>query len=500
MSLQITNSLGRKKETFQPSTPNEVRMYVCGPTVYNFIHIGNARPLVFFDVVRRFLEFRGYKVTHVMNYTDVDDKIIERAKTEQRDWTAVVEQYIHEYETDMKLLGVRRPNEMPRVSENIPGIIQLIEKLVANGTAYVAADGEVFYSVRKFPEYGKLSGKNVDDLLSGARVEVDQKKKDPLDFSLWKPRKVETEPSWDSPWGKGRPGWHIECSVLAMITLGETFDIHGGGMDLIHPHHENEIAQSEAVTKKTFSRFWMHNNMLNMNAEKMSKSLGNIILTRAFIEKNSAEVLKYMLLSGHYRSVIDFSDQNLRDTQSALHRYYSAIRKCQALIATPFAPETPQGAGEQAAVAHGEKFQSLWIEAMEDDFNTARVMGLVFEYVRLINGMTDRKGFKLNVVSHKACEWFLKNMKELSSILNILGEDCDSFLLDLRTRVLAERQLEESAIQGLITQRIEARKNKDFKTADDIRKKLSELGIEIRDSADKTEWDVIFTATTLPGV
>lgn len=467
-------------------------MYVCGPTVYNFIHIGNARPLVFFDVVRRYLELSGFQVNYVMNFTDVDDKIIERAKREGVPFNDVTTKYIAEYLTDMALLKVKKPTQMPKVSDHLPQIIRIIEGLIEKKMAYVV-DGEVFYSVRQFKSYGKLSGKNVDDLIAGARVEVAEKKRDPVDFSLWKPRKVESEPAWESPWGLGRPGWHIECSAMSIEYLGETFDIHGGGMDLIHPHHENEIAQSEGFTEKPFAHYWLHNNMLNMGAEKMSKSLGNILLAREFIQLHSAETLKYMLLSGHYRSVIDFSEQNLRDSQTALHRFYNTLLRCERLDKqTPQSSDAKPTPDEEKALLMAAEFPNRWRQSMDDDFNTAKVFGQVFEYVRAVNAVVDKKSFTLTPSAKKIADSFSAHMKELSEALNVFGENPESYLSQLRSLILMQRGIEPQAIENLIRQRAEARSKKDFATADQIRQKFSEMGVEVRDRGETTEWDVTF--------
>jgi len=492
MSLQVTNTLSGKKEEFVPLKGGEVRMYVCGPTVYNFIHIGNARPLVFFDVVRRYLELRGYKVTHIMNYTDVEDKIIDRARKENTTWDVIVDRYIHEYQTDMKLLKVKQPTEMPRVTGTIPEIVKHIEGLVANGTAYVVDDGEVFYAVRKFATYGKLSGKNIDDLMVGARVEANSVKRDPLDFSLWKPQKAADEPAWDSPWGKGRPGWHIECSAMAIKFLGESFDLHGGGMDLMHPHHENEIAQSEALTEKPYVKYWLHNNMLNMNSEKMSKSLGNILLTREFIEQFSAETLRFMLLSGHYRSVIDFSEKHRKESQTALHRVYTTMLKCEGLKEIEVHPKAQVSTEENKAAEQLANFETRWLEAMDDDFNTAKVMGIVFELVRAMNAYLDRKNFLPTGRTAEIANGFLASMQKLSTVINVFGEDSREFLALMRKIALVEKGLGQADIEQKIADRIEARKSKDFAKADAIRKELFDQGIELRDQGDKTDWDVIF--------
>jgi cysteinyl-tRNA synthetase len=493
LSMQITNSLSRKKETFTPLIPNQVKMYVCGPTVYNFIHIGNARPLVFFDVVRRYFEFKGYQVNHTMNFTDVDDKIIDKARAEKTTSQVISEKYTKEYQTDMALLKVLQPHQMPKVTEYIPAIIKMIEAIIANGYGYVINTGEVLYSVRKFKGYGKLSGKNIDDLISGARVEIDEQKKDPLDFSLWKPQKKEDEPAWDSPWGKGRPGWHIECSAMSSEIFGETFDLHGGGMDLIHPHHENEIAQSEAASGKPFVRYWMHNNMLNLNAEKMSKSLGNIILTREFIERYSAECLKFTLLGGHYRSVIDFSEKSIRDSQMGLHRIYSTLEKCGKMKSAPLANNAPALNEVKEANQFAKNFQATWESYFEDDFNTARAIALVFDYVRLINSITDKKGLKVSLEVIETLNRFTNDMKQISQVLNLFSENPTDYLNSLRELILKDKQIDKKTILDKIEERTQARKNKDFKRADEIRNELLQKGIELKDAVDKTDWDVIFS-------
>lgn len=477
MSLQLHNSLTRTKEIFTPIKPNEVGMYVCGPTVYNYIHVGNARPLVFFDVTRRYLEYCGYKVTFVLNFTDIDDKIIEKSRNEKVSFTEVIEKYIQAYRDDMQSLGIAPFSHMPRVTEHIPGIIKIVEGLIANGMAYVE-DGEVFYSVRNFKGYGKLSGKNIDDLMSGARVEVGVKKKDPLDFSLWKPRKTEDEPAWDSPWGKGRPGWHIECSAMSMAFLGETFDIHGGGMDLIHPHHENEIAQSEGFSKKQFANYWLHNNMLSIDNQKMSKSLGNIFLTRDFVKEFGPETLKFLLLSGHYRSTIDFSERNIRDAQVALHRVYSMIRRASSLLT-------------QKEGTASSDFEAKFKEAMDDDLNTAKVIGMVFEYVRYLNGELDRKGMAKSERGQGLIRSFLADMKMLGSVLNLFNEDPSQFLNNLRVKVVSQKGITPQDIEAKIQERLNARKNKDFATSDRIRDELKDQGIALSDSPTGTEWDVV---------
>lgn len=490
MPIYLTNTLTRKRELFTPLVPNKVGMYLCGPTVYNYIHVGNARPLIFFDVVRRYLELSGFEVNFVINFTDIDDKIIERAEKDQTPWSDIIETYIEAYLADMSALGIPKPTAMPRVTENIPQIIKLIEGLVAKGTAYVE-DGEVFFSVRQFPDYGKLSGKNLDELVSGTRVEVGVKKRDPLDFTLWKPRKKEGEPSWSSPWGEGRPGWHIECSAMAMEYLGTTFDIHGGGMDLMPIHHENEIAQSEAFTAKPFVRYWLHNNMLNVGDEKMSKSIGNVFLTRDFIKKYLAETLKFVILSGHYRSTIDFSERNIRDAQVALHRFYSALRRVNALVAEAPKPTAQISTEENKLRDFADGFETRWREAMDDDLNTAKVFGLVFEYVRAMNAAIDKKSSAYTPTLKVLGDRFLADFKLLGSVFNLFSEPHEKFLSELREQLLEEKGIKSSEIEQKIQDRIAARQAKDFAKADQIRKDLTAEGIELRDTPIGTDWDVM---------
>jgi cysteinyl-tRNA synthetase len=490
--IQLTNTLTRKKEAFTPMTPGEVKMYLCGPTVYGLTHVGNARPAVFFDVVRRYLEYRGFKVTYVSNYTDVDDKIIDKARKEKKTSLEISEHFTVEYRTDMAALGVRVPDVTPKVTEHIPQIIAFIQGLIERGYAYAVADGEVFYSVRKFDGYGKLSGKKIDDLLTGVRIQPGELKRDTLDFSLWKPRKAADEPSWESPWGPGRPGWHIECSAMALEHLGETFDIHCGGIDLIHPHHENEIAQSEGRTGKPFVKVWLHNLLLNINNEKMSKSLGNIFTNRDFVKKYGPETLKFLLLSGHYRSTIDFSDRNIRDTQAALHRFYSAAKKCEAFAKATPTPGAAPTAEEKTVIEFGEKFLEKFVESMDDDLNTAKVIGQVFEYVRLLNGYFDRKGFKPTVSTAQIAQKFLLNQQVLGNVMNLFGQPPEALLKDLRGRVLEERGIEVASIEAAIAERTQARATKNFARADEIRNELLKQGVQLMDSPQGTDWDIIF--------
>lgn len=504
--IQITNSLTGKREPFIPLKSGEVRMYVCGPTVYGLTHVGNARPAVFFDVVRRYLECIGHQVTYTSNFTDVDDKIIQRAREEKRSAPELALHYTREFLRDMTSLGVRPPDHAPRVTGHMPRIIFFIEQLVKKGAAYVTPDGGVFYCVRKFKSYGRLSGKNIDELVGFARVEPGEHKRDPLDFALWKPQKAPDEPAWESPWGSGRPGWHIECSAMAMESLGESFDIHGGGIDLLHPHHENEIAQSEAFTGKPFVKYWMHNNMVTIDAEKMSKSSGNIFLNRDFIKKYGAETLKFLLLSGHYRSPIEFSQRHIRDCQASLHRFYCTLEKCEKLreegSATSRTGISPEKSGsspeEKRVIEVTSAFEKRWREAMEEDFNTAKVVGYIFECVRVLNAYLDQKNFSPTAKTGEIVRQFLGQMKTIAAFLNLFGERSGDILEHLRTLILEERGITRDEIESQIHTRTQARQKRDFKAADAVRTQLLGRGVELRDGVSGTTWDVVFGEETQP--
>ncbi len=492
MALEIYNTLTRKREPFVPMHAGKVSMYVCGPTVYNLTHVGNARPAVFFDAVRRFLEFSGYQVCFVSNFTDVDDKIIVKARQEKIDSREVSEKYIEEFKKDMGQLGIRPPTIAPKVTEHIEQIIHLVTGLIEKGAAYVTPDGEVLYSVRKFAEYGKLSGKKIDDLRVGVRIDADEKKHDPLDFSLWKPQKAADEPAWESPWGKGRPGWHIECSAMALAHLGETFDIHGGGLDLCHPHHENEIAQTEAFTGKPYVNYWLHNNLVSFQNEKMSKSIGNIVLNRDFMKLYGAETLRFLLLSGHYRSPIDFSEKTIRDSQSGLHRIYSSLVRANAAKAQAGGPNPV--AGEETLRKLGDSFEANWKLALEDDFNTPKAFAMVFDYVRTMNAYLEKKGFKPTAYTPELADQFLENFRKLSTVLNLFASEPVSFLKGLKQMLLEERGLTENWVDEKIAQRTAARAAKDFATSDSVRDELLAQGILLLDSSGGTDWDIKFSA------
>ncbi len=462
MAIKITNTLTEKKEVFEPLEDKTVRMYVCGPTVYDHAHIGHARSAVVFDVIRRWLEYRGFNVIYVRNYTDVDDKIIKKAKEKGIPWYEVSKKYIASYEEDMEALNVKEPSYKPKVTEHIPEIIEMISGLIDKGVAY-ESDGDVYFSVEKFPEYGKLSKRRTDELIAGARIEPGEKKRNPLDFALWKKSKPD-EPGWESPWGRGRPGWHIECSAMSMKYLGETMDIHGGGLDLIFPHHENEIAQSESYTGKTFARFWIHNGFVMVNKEKMSKSLGNFFTIKDILKKFPSDVLRLFLLSTHYRSPIDFSFERLKEAERSLERLLNFISIPQVLKNLP---ETPEENGKIDVNAFRLEFAS----AMDDDFNTAKALGILFELVKEGNLLKDR-ALKEGKISKGAKESLINAAETIKTLLKLLG-----FRLEMEDR----GALEDTLIRILIDVRNELRKRKLFDLADVIRDKLKEIGIHLED-------------------
>jgi len=490
MSLKIYNSLTKKKEEFTPLEEGKVKMYVCGVTVYDRGHVGHARAAVVFDVIFRFLRRRGYEVTYVRNYTDVDDKIIRRANQEGVSCTEIAERYIREYEEDMQALDVERPTHEPRATENIPQIIALVQKLLDKGFAYTV-DGDVYFSVEKFPPYGRLSGRDLEEMRAGARVEVDERKDNPLDFALWKSSKP-GEPQWDSPWGKGRPGWHIECSAMSQRYLGESFDIHGGGKDLIFPHHENEIAQSEAATGKPFVRFWVHNGFVNIEQEKMSKSLGNILAIRDLLREYHPEALRLFLLSNHYRSPVDFSFQNMAEARANLDRFYSVLQGIGEFLAgkkeaVPVTPKTWQGVAQEVY----EKVSAMkerFLEAMEDDFNTALALGHLHDLTRVLNRVLGDKGFRKDPAAASLLGEGQSRLLESGEILGLFRQAPIEFFTGQRKRYLQAKGLQEKEIQDLVTQREAARKAKDWARADEIRAQAASLGIVLEDGPAGTNW------------
>ncbi len=472
--MQIYNSLKRRKEEFEPLDPGRVGMYACGVTVYDLCHIGHARSLVVFDVIFRYLRYRGFEVTFVRNFTDIDDKIINRSNERGISWKELADKYIEEFYVDMDRLGLLRPTVEPRATEHIGEIIDLVRRLEEKGLAY-EVDGDVYYRLEAFKGYGRLSGKNVADLLSGARVEVDDRKESPLDFALWKKSKP-GEPSWPSPWGEGRPGWHIECSAMSQKYLGETFDIHGGGKDLIFPHHENEIAQSEGASGKPLARFWVHNGFVNIDQEKMSKSLGNFLTIRELLSEVHPEILRFFVISSHYRSPIDFSRENVAAAAAGLERLYQSLERL-AGAAGP-APAAQACALDERLAA----WRKAFVEAMDDDFNSAAAVAVLFEASREINRWLDED----RVAAGEAAR-VMAVFRELGGVLGLFGEEPAAFLKGASGSPGADEPA-EAEIEALIAERTAARAARNWAEADRIRDLLAERGIVLKDSAAGTTW------------
>lgn len=482
MGLKIYNTLTRKKETFEPVHPGKVGMYVCGVTVYDMCHIGHARSVVLFDVIYRYLLKSGFQVTYIRNFTDIDDKIINRANQLGENWKDLAERFIKEFNVDMDALGVKRPTIEPKATDHIPDILSLISALISEGHAY-EVDGDVMFSVSSFSPYGKLSGKKTEDLVSGARVDVDEKKKDPLDFALWKAAK-KGEPFWNSPWGPGRPGWHIECSAMSMRYLGSSFDIHGGGADLTFPHHENEIAQSEAATGESFARFWIHNGFVNIRSEKMSKSLGNVLNIRDILKEVHPEALRLFLLSSHYRSPLDFNDTSIREASVGLERMYSALMALEELI---------NAGGELNELPEElSNLESKFEDAMNDDFNTPKGLALLFDASRAINRIHAEAGQNKDKIPIKvSLEQVRKTLLGWANeVLGLLNEAPEIFIENARRSGAKDLNINEEEIERLVQERSEARKAKNFKLGDEIRNRLLEHGILIEDGPKGSTWRV----------
>lgn len=480
--MRIYNTLTRRKEEIRPRDPGKVSMYVCGPTTYNFIHLGNARPMVVFDTLRRYFIYKGYDVRYVQNFTDIDDKIIRRAVEEGEDPISLARKYIEEYFTDADSLNVMRADVHPKVSGHMPDIIEMVRVLIDRGHAY-EIDGDVYFDISSFPPYGKLSGRSLEDMQAGARVEVDSRKRHPMDFAVWKAAR-EGEPAWESPWGMGRPGWHIECSVMSRKYLGDNFDIHGGGFDLIFPHHENEIAQSEAASGKPFVRYWMHNGFITVNQEKMSKSLGNFFLVRDILNKFSPETVRFYLISTHYRSPLDFDDEKLAAAGRGLDR----IRTCVRLVNEAVCGTLKEGAGSA-----GEHLESVldkrirqFEDAMEDDFNTALATGILFDAVGEINAYLHRSAQGGNL-SRAALDKARGVLKTFNNVLGLFKTDpAGEIILDREDT--GEGELSGKLIDLVIQIRQEARARKDWAVADSIRDKLKEIGIILEDTPQGVRW------------
>ena len=457
--LHIFNTLSRKKELFTPIQQGHVGLYVCGMTVYDFCHVGHARVMVVFDVVARYFEYLGYTVNYIRNITDIDDKIIARSVEAGEDYTQLTRRFIEEMHTDEKALYVRSPNEEPLATESIDTIVSMIEKLIHTDNAYVGPNGDVYYSVESFANYGQLSGRQLDDMNAGERVEVDINKRNPFDFVLWKSAKP-GEPSWESPWGKGRPGWHIECSAMATCCLGNHFDIHGGGMDLQFPHHENEIAQSEAATGEKYVNTWMHNGFVRIDDEKMSKSLGNFFTVRDVLKKYRGEEIRFFILSNHYRSPLNYSDEQLNESRSALERLYTAIRHVKAVEST-----------------QSSEFIERFEAAMNDDFNTAKAVSVLFECATELN--------KLKKDNSKQAGVMAGDLLKMAQPLGLLQESPEVYF---KTPVGEEQAIDNESVENKIEQRLRAKTNKDWALADQIRDELKEQGVILEDKGSTTSW------------
>lgn len=462
--MKLYNTLTRKKEEFVPLREGEVRIYSCGPTVYDYFHVGNARPFIIFDTLRRYFEYKGYKVKYVQNFTDIDDKMIKRANEEGIDISELGDRFIQEYFKDADALGIKRATYHPRATEHIEDMIVFIQRLIDRGMAY-NVDGNVYFDTSAFPQYGKLSGQRLEDLEAGARIDVDEHKKNPMDFVLWK-RQKPGEPAWDSPWGKGRPGWHIECSVMAMKYLGETIDIHSGGQDLIFPHHENEIAQSEGVTGKPFARYWIHNGYINIDNKKMSKSLGNFFTVRELSKKFDLEAVRLFMLSAHYRNPINFSEELLKQAESALERLYNAKGNLEYLLKITEDKKMTQK--ERELQNRIDKYRKKFEDAMEDDINTADALAAIFDMVRDMNRVLNEES------SRQIVEIGYTEFMKLTSVLGLLQKESQPQGTD--------------EIKELIKRRQKAREEKNWALADSIREELNDMGIVVEDTPKGAKW------------
>jgi cysteinyl-tRNA synthetase len=491
MTIRIYNTLSNQKEPFEPLEPGRVYMYVCGITAYDLCHVGHARSAIVFDVIYRYLQYRGFAVVCVRNFTDVDDKIIKRAQEEGTNSHAIAERYIEAFYADMDQLGVARASYEPRATQFIPEMIELIEILIDKEYAY-EVDGDVYFAVEKFSGYGKLSKRKLDEMIAGARVAVEARKKNPMDFALWKASKP-GEPAWPSPWGQGRPGWHIECSAMSTKYLGSTFDIHGGGKDLIFPHHENEIAQSEAAFGKIFARYWVHNGFVNINQEKMSKSLGNFFTIREVYERYQPEVLRLFLVASHYRSPVDFSPESMAEAERGLERFYNTIEQVSELVG-----ELPSLG--QLPTSEDPEFNSLrdkidsvstrFQDDMDDDFNTAAALGQLFDLCRALNRFQDSRPRKPTPEEKKLLAQGVHRLLECANVLGLLQRSPEEFFREQRRMSLSILGIGQQEVEGLIAARAQARKEKNWVRADEIRDKLAEMSIILEDKPEGTRWRV----------
>lgn len=483
--MKIYNSMSGKKEEFKPVTEGEVKMYACGITVYDLSHIGHARQAIVYAMITQYLRYRGYKVTYVRNYTDVDDKIIKRANEKNIDALEFSKQQIEENEKDMKNLHIANADIQTKASEYIGHIIEFVEGLIEKGYAYATDKGDVYFAVKKFSEYGKLSHRKIDELLNGVRIEIEEGKREPIDFALWKSAKP-GEIYWESPWGKGRPGWHIECSAMALNTLGETIDIHGGGRDLLFPHHENEIAQSECLTGKTFAKYWTHCGLIKINGEKMSKSLGNSLTIRDALKMYNYEVIKYLMLSKHYGSDMDILDSDFQISESHMYYFYSTINAMREFIEKYNEQETSNEVEDE--ITNG--IIPTFIDYMDDDFNTAAALSNLHSIFKHANNLmkTSNKGNRKLVAN--TLKKMLQNINEAYSVLGLFEQQPEEFISLMKKKYLEKLDIDENYINEKIENRMEAKKVKDFDTADSIRAELYSIGIILNDTVDGTVWDI----------
>ncbi len=486
MPVKIYNTLTRKKDLLQPIEPGHVKLYVCGITSYDYCHIGHARSALAFDMIVRYLRYRGYKVTYIRNFTDIDDKIIKRATEQGTTTEELANRFIDEFYIDMDKLGIERPNMEPKATEHIQEMIDLINELIDKDMAYPAG-GDVYYSVNSFPGYGKLSGRNLEDMQAGARISINENKTNPMDFVLWKASKP-GEPSWESPWGPGRPGWHIECSAMSRKYLGDTFDIHGGGQDLIFPHHENELAQSEGANNKPFVNMWIHHGFVTIRDEKMSKSLGNFLTIRDILEHYHPEVLRFFIFSTQYRNPLDFSQDTMQDAMAGLNRLYECVAAVEKLPATcsDSADSVTSAKDRKKLDSMEERFQ----KAMDNDFNTAQAQGILFETVKTLNKILRQLPEIPTSEDHKLLVTTTDTVKKLAGIMGLLQENANEYLAAKKAAMLADIDIKEEEIQTLIQERNQAREAKDWARSDTIRDRLLEQSIELKDGPEGTGWTV----------
>jgi cysteinyl-tRNA synthetase len=471
--IKIYNTMSGTLQEFTPVNPGVVNMYVCGPTVYNYIHIGNARPIIFFDTVKRYFEYIGYKVNYIQNFTDIDDKMIKKANEEGISVKELADKFITEYFKDTKTLNIKEEGAIhPKATENIEEMIDVVKTLEAKGFAY-ESEGDVYFDIEKFEEYGKLSHRNIEDMMAGARIEISEKKKNPMDFVLWKNAKP-GEPSWNSPWGEGRPGWHLECSAMSAKYLGDTFDIHGGGQDLIFPHHENEIAQSECASGKTFANYWMHNGYINIKGEKMSKSTGNFFLLREVLEKYPGNILRFFMIMSHYRKPIEFSEDELMMAKSSLERIENSVRRVDEILTKSGSDNN----GTEELLESVKKSREKFCEGMNDDFNTSLAIGAIFDMVKEINRYIDMNP----IPSENAKEALISSKKIVKNIMeDVLG-------VKLSTENVVKSGITSELIDFIVELRWDAKQNKNWAMSDKIRDRLKEMGIDIKDGKDGTTW------------